>query len=328
MTVSHTQQRADLRWLLDAYLATQKLRISIGNRIDAVERETDQAPVTTSIGKLHKNLIEAEAGIRKDMDEALVGHPAMIWLGRVKGVGPTLATKLFGLIGDISTFTTASKLWRYAGLAVIDGKRERPRGAFCPHCGKRGRAKAHPCPVLGETIEVVGEKLHYNVKLKTTLFLIAGSFLKAGSPYVRIYREARVTYLQRATGKPRAWCEEKLETLTRSAAAKKSKDRTVAKAGEALYKATAAEIEAARVPGSWTSAHQHLAALRKMEKLFLVHLWKTWREALGLPTPVPYVFAHPGSAPHTDELPPEDFVKPEREVEPEETEDDDEDEDA
>lgn len=39
----------------------------------------------------------------------------------------------------------------------------------------------------------------------------------------------------------------------------------------------------------WTAAHKHNAALRKMIKMFLAHLWLVWREFEGLPTREPYV---------------------------------------
>jgi hypothetical protein len=45
---------------------------------------------------------------------------------------------------------------------------------------------------------------------------------------------------------------------------------------------------------AWTRGHQHLAALRKVKKLFLCHLWETWRLSLGLPIRVPYVIEYLG----------------------------------
>lgn len=38
----------------------------------------------------------------------------------------------------------------------------------------------------------------------------------------------------------------------------------------------------------WPPQRRHLTALRKMEKLFLAHLWLVWREALGLPVTTPH----------------------------------------
>ena len=40
----------------------------------------------------------------------------------------------------------------------------------------------------------------------------------------------------------------------------------------------------------WTKGHSHNAALRKMTKLFLSHLWEHWRTLEGLPLREAYVF--------------------------------------
>lgn len=39
----------------------------------------------------------------------------------------------------------------------------------------------------------------------------------------------------------------------------------------------------------WTDGHQHAAAMRKMIKLWLSHLWVVWRDLEGLPTSEPYI---------------------------------------
>jgi hypothetical protein len=57
----------------------------------------------------------------------------------------------------------------------------------------------------------------------------------------------------------------------------------------------------------WTKSHHHLAALRKVKKLFLAHLWETWRGLEGLPISDPYVLEHGGHA-HKHE--PKDFGWP------------------
>lgn len=203
----------ELRWLTDTYMQSQKIRIASQNRVRALEQQVDQGPETVFLNVLLNRFAEIEKDITKQMTKVLKHHPAWPWLTKVKGVGPTLATKLLGLIPeDISSFTTVSKLWRYAGLAVIDGKAERPKK---------------------------GEKLHYNVRLKTVMYLIAGSMIKSKSPYRLIYDRAKSYYQQ-----------------TRP---------------------------------EWTKAHIHMASIRKMQKVFLCHLWEEWRTQLNLPTREIYV---------------------------------------
>jgi len=43
----------------------------------------------------------------------------------------------------------------------------------------------------------------------------------------------------------------------------------------------------------WTRAHQHNAAMRKMIKIWLAHLWQVWRDMEGLPVGDPYIAADP-----------------------------------
>lgn len=56
----------------------------------------------------------------------------------------------------------------------------------------------------------------------------------------------------------------------------------------------------------WTKGHRHHAARRYMVKIFLSHLWVTWRQAVGLPTSEPYALTQPG---HTKYYSPDEFVK-------------------
>lgn len=58
----------------------------------------------------------------------------------------------------------------------------------------------------------------------------------------------------------------------------------------------------------WTDAHCHFAALRKVIKIWLQHLWITWRKIEGLPVSLPWQFEHTDN--HTHYLPPEDFGWP------------------
>jgi hypothetical protein len=50
--------------------------------------------------------------------------------------------------------------------------------------------------------------------------------------------------------------------------------------------------------------HIHLMAMRKMEKMFLSHLWVAWREIEGLPTSKPYVIEKMGHTTYIE--PPEE----------------------
>jgi hypothetical protein len=58
--------------------------------------------------------------------------PIWDWMTGIKGVGPHTAAKVLALIDDITLFDTRSKLYRFAGLAVIDGAAEpKSSTAYC-----------------------------------------------------------------------------------------------------------------------------------------------------------------------------------------------------
>lgn len=84
------------------------------------------------------------------------------WVTSIRGLGEGgLAAQLIAQIDDIGKFSNVSKLWRFAGLAVIDGKAERNQP---------------------------GEKAHKNGRLRAVCYLISDQFVKQQTPmYVDIY---------------------------------------------------------------------------------------------------------------------------------------------
>ncbi len=152
--------REEVRVIADSYMQAQKLRVAIGNRIFAVRSGSDDEGYGMELlRKWHERLSEIEKECVKYAKVYLKAHPTWGWLKTIKGIGPTLAMKMLSCI-DIEKADTISALWRYCGLAVIDGKAERP---------------------------VKGEKLHYNKKLKTTMYLVGMSMLKARGAFTKIY---------------------------------------------------------------------------------------------------------------------------------------------
>ncbi|MGD2135267.1 MAG: hypothetical protein PVF27_03860 [Gemmatimonadales bacterium] len=228
-----------LRWLCDAYQQTQKLRVATGNRIQAAARAADTPPAVPVLVSIEECLVRAEHDLADEMAVALRGHPAMPWLGHVRGVGPVLATKILALIGNIERYDTVAKLWRYSGYGVT----VRPCAACrTTHASPRGCTRCHE---RGWTAtrdrKERGRPLRYNERLKTALYQTAVSFVRSRSPYRAIYDAARERYEEREALRP--------------------------------------------VSERWSVAHCHQAALRRMIKVFLLHLYLVWREAEGLPLP-------------------------------------------
>jgi hypothetical protein len=92
--------------------------------------------------------------------------PIWQWITSIRGLkSGSLAAQLLAQIDDIGKFATVSKLWRFAGMAVIDGHRE---------YGKKG------------------EKSHYNKLLAATCWILSDEFVKQQTPlYAEIYYEEK-----------------------------------------------------------------------------------------------------------------------------------------
>lgn len=240
-TVTKSSDMDTLRVLIDLRNTVQKQRIAFGNRISAIERGVDSSN-PASISTLNvwlERFKELESNADDDIDDAVFGMRIVEEMTEVKGVGKLLAAKIVALI-DITVPTTVSKLWRYAGYGVVETEDEKT--------GEKIGKREWPTK---------GEKIHYNKRLKTTLYLLATSFLRTNSPYRRVYDDAREYY-----------------------------DRT---------------------RPDWTKGHKHAASMRKMIKMYLAHLWSTWRVIEGLPIRSPYVHEKLG---HTTMLKATDFGWP------------------
>lgn len=209
------------------YKDIQKLRIQLSNKNWAAENGRSSATPRVYVD-MQDQLEEMEKKLVKTAKDELKYHPAWTeFMQHVKGMGPTLAAQLIGFIDNVERFATPSKLWKYSGLACIDGKAQRM---------------------------TKGQSAGYNPRFKALMYNIGTSFIKSNSPYREIYDHYKEKYAEQR---------------------------------------------------DWTPKHVHLAALRKMEKIFLAHVWEKWNEALGNTTRKEYVFEYLG---HTTRFRPEDFM--------------------
>lgn len=119
------------------------------------------------------NLKKSLEKLESDYEKMIVAHiknePIYTeYLKHIKGIGPVLAANLIAYLGYCENFDTPSKIWRYSGLAVIDGKAER---------------KAR------------GEKIHFNPRVKTLAWKVGDCFIKVGVGYREVYDASKAGYL-------------------------------------------------------------------------------------------------------------------------------------
>jgi len=196
---------------------------------------------------------DAAAALRREIES----HPAWRWMSEQRGVGELLAARLLSRL-DVSRARTPSAFWAYCGLATIPGT-----AYECPRC----------------KLEVA---IPAGYKLRETHFTRAGSRLCSGHLELIQGDATRVAPRRSMAGGRNSY----------DAHARKSCyliGISMLRCGSdyrAHYDAERARLAIER-PG-WTAKRSHLAALRKMEKIFLRDLWLAWRTAVGLPVVRPY----------------------------------------
>lgn len=153
-----------------------------------------------------------------------------VFLSEVKGIGEIITGTLIKELGYCDRFDTVSQLWAFTGNHVIDG--------IAP---KRKR----------------GEKLGFNLELKTFTWKISDNLMKANKGYYRHLYDTEK--------------EKQLNRLYESGFLAKTYNG---------YEYTDSHL---------SKGHAHSRALRKVRKHFLAHYWECSRELIGLPTEKTYV---------------------------------------
>ena len=300
-----------LRWLADSYEQAQRIRIEDGERIRAVLQGRDETwgDVTPEWeldpeldAKQAKKLVQAilsdiavgkvvgpvpilgrtyarhyaeEVELQGEMQAVLKSHPAFPWLDEVKGIGPTLACKVLARL-DIEKATHLSSFWAYCGLATVPASRY-----DCDVCGL-SRSFPPSYKVTGKH-KALGTQKNCTGQLELTVGPDGGH--RCAQP--RPARGEKATYDQYA---------KKIMYLVGTSFLKAG-GTNGGSPYEVIYRRERARLIAER-PG-WADGRQHLTALRKIEKLFLAHLWMVWCEAIGKDPGVPYVVAEMGHDPST-----------------------------
>ena len=199
----------------------------------------------------------------RGLNKILVDFP--IWneyLQDVRGIGPAIAGILISEI-DISKARYPSSLWAYSGLDVATD----PQRAHNPDGKGRSRRKEHLTTVKyvnkdGE--EKTRDSITFNPLLKTKLLGVLGpSFLRAGVP-----------------------CEPDCE---KKSCEKRGEHNTGygSPYGE-VYANERHRLQNHVDHKEKTKGHQHAMAIRKAVKIFLIDLYKVWREMENLPVSKPY----------------------------------------
>lgn len=235
----------DLRVLADLYESMLKVRNAYLSRLTAVVKGLDdEGSIPEGFLVKYPYLRTYEMNlkdIRLEMEVALKEHPAHIFMMGIPGINRTMCCRILGLIPMTTEDNFASFSHLRSFAGIAPGKNRKVKGQKCTFCGR----------------------------LKSTLHVAFGSMQKAAAIcqksqtrpnrfYPEIYASWRKIYAERHG--PEGELSEKAQT-------------------EKLDKVTKI-VKVKDVP-TWPKYRQHLAARNKMLDVFLVHLWRSWREALS-----------------------------------------------
>ena len=269
----------DLRWIADAYDQAQRVRVQAGERIRAILQGRDGRLTETSadanaelrdirmgksegpvplLSRTYRRHWEEEQDLRSAMEVALLAHPVWPWLSQVRGVGATLAARLLARL-DIERAPTPSSFWSYCGLATVP-------------------AEQYHCAVCERTVMSADRAVraqHRNA---------SGTTCEGQLVRVESAEGARMAQPVPRRGEPAVY-DRQAKKLCYLIGVSFLRARSTYRV---IYDEERSRLERER-PG-WSKGRQHLAALRKMEKLFLSHLWSRWAEATGVPLVRPYAY--------------------------------------
>lgn len=99
----------------------QQQRIMAGNRVAAMERDGlgDYAEPARAIVTEYAAI---EKAIDRELSKLVKRHFMADWIAAQRGIGLPGFARLLGVTGDILRFSTVSKLWKYLGLHVQNGR--------------------------------------------------------------------------------------------------------------------------------------------------------------------------------------------------------------
>lgn len=282
-----TDKATILKNLVMSVYDIQHVRIIEGNRYSTLGIDTDSFDFL-------KHIENAEISLKNLIKEKVKEFPIHLWIIEQKGISYDLAGQMIGLIGDIGKFANVSKLWAYSGMGVvqictkcnmkylpeidrlsyIDKTSTRLKAQYDKKIVKSGPEpdhdeKAHDmlCWCEDPELKDIGQRrvkgvlLDYNPQLKSLVWRYGKQFVMQGDFYRKLFDKFKAEYAERPD------LVKEMETK----AGKKSKHGT-----------------------SSGRSHINAMAQRKMQKIFLQHLWVTWRKAEGLPVTMPWVIEKGG----------------------------------
>lgn len=266
-----------LRFLVDSYHSTIKLRMMSDSRVTNLKRDWKVKEKVCSYYKqnIGAQFQDVEKWLKKEIKGELADYEIWNdWLKGISGIDVCSAGGLLAWIGDIARFASISKLYSYSGLATI--KR-------CQECKKRY------FEFPGDKAHYIERYLNFQKRAHKARKEKGGRFNK--KPHLKAVEklicscdspEPKTIAEKKKRGEPAMWnqklkshCWKIGKNFVRSGKQyRKYYDKVKAKYQKKFPK--------------FSKGHIDNMAMRKTVKLFMAHLWIVWRQLEGLPTRSPY----------------------------------------
>jgi hypothetical protein len=135
------------------------------------------------------------AQTEKELDRLAKALPVVEWVSGVKGMGIGSLAAIVGEAGDLSNYSTHSKLWKRLGLAVIGGERQR--------CVAGDAALEHGYnPARRSIVWNIGQCIIKSQSAK--IDKETGEVIKPAGPYRAVYDARKAYELERGIPKGHA----------------------------------------------------------------------------------------------------------------------------
>jgi len=310
-----------LNTLVNNLYDIQKVRISIENRNRALQEKSKEEIFNDHAMRMKK--LERETV--KEIGNEISKFNISTWMVGQRGIGASLAGQTIAIIRDVERFANVSKLWAYSGMATME---------ICLKCGKRvlrtpkreewivriakrleeqnNKKKIREAEeaeiigldaVVGGTGEDDEQDTNFTIKAKKMLCAcenpktktvaqrrIKGSIIDYNPKMKKLCRNMALSLIQYNQFYGDLYNQYLAEYMQR--------DNLLANINTAKYKEPVLE--------KIKTGKATKMARRKMIKIFLSHLWVTWRKMEGLSVTKPYIFEIGG---HSDYIEPPEAIQ-------------------